>query len=136
MWGARWPRALRRFDGRHAIHRQDAFGGAAALLYAAADASLNVVDDLNMPGHNMRTFEIPGSGGVMVATHTVEQAAIFPDSEAALYYRAPSEIDGLVERLHAEPDFASRLRRTGLAIAREHTYARRAATMIADLAIR
>jgi len=136
LWGARWPRAARRFDGRHAIHRTGRFGAATAALYAAADVSLNVVDDLNMPGHNMRTFEIPGSGGVMVATHTAEQAAIFPEGEAALYYRTPSELDALIDRVRSEPDLAARLRRNGQAIAREHSYRRRAESMLADLGIR
>jgi spore maturation protein CgeB len=136
LWGARWPRAKRRFGGRHAIHRGGTFGAATAPLYAAADASLNVVDDLNMPGHNMRTFEIPGSGGVMLATHTAEQAAIFPDGEAALYYRSAAEIDGLIDRVRSEPDLADRLRRNGQAIAREHSYQRRAATMLDELGVR
>lgn len=136
LWGARWPRARSRFDGRHAIHRGGTFGAAATPLYAAADVALNVVDDLNMPGHNMRTFEIPGSGGVMVATHTAEQAAIFPDGDAALYYRTPAEIDGLIDRVRAEPDLAQRLRRNGQAIAREHSYQQRAATMLAELGVR
>lgn len=136
LWGARWRRAARQFEGRHAIHRQDAFGATVAPLYAAADVSLNVVDDLNMPGHNMRTFEIPGSGGIMLATHTAEQAAIFPDGEAALYYRAPAEIDAAIDRVRTEPELAARLRRNGMAIAREHSYERRAATMLAELEIR
>jgi spore maturation protein CgeB len=136
LWGARWPRAERRFDGRHAIHHTSVAAGAAAQIYAAADVSLNVVDDLNMPGHNMRTFEIPGSGGVMLATHTAEQAAVFPDGEAALYYRTPSEIDGLIDRVRSEPDLADRLRRNGQAIAREHSYQRRAEAMLDELGMR
>jgi spore maturation protein CgeB len=136
LWGARWPRAGRRFNGRHGIHRTTAVAGATARIYATADVALNVVDDLNMPGHNMRTFEIPGSGGVMVATHTAEQAAIFPDGEAALYYRSAAEIDPVIDRVRSEPDLADRLRRNGQAIAREHSYQRRAATMLDELGIR
>jgi spore maturation protein CgeB len=136
LWGARWPRAGRRFDGRHAIHRTTVVAGATAQVYATADVALNVVDDLNMPGHNMRTFEIPGSGGVMLATHTAEQAAIFPDGEAALYYRTAADIDGLIDRVRAEPDLADRLRRNGQAIAREHSYHRRAGAMLAELGMR
>ena len=136
LWGARWPRARRRFDGRHAVHRTTAVAEATAQIYATADVSLNVVDDLNMPGHNMRTFEIPGSGGVMLATHTAEQAALFPDGEAALYYRSAAEIDALIDRVRSEPDLAGRLRRNGQAIAREHSYQRRAKTMLDELGIR
>lgn len=136
LWGARWPRAARRLRGHHAIHRYDVFGAAVTPLYTAADVSLNIVDDLNMPGHNMRTFEIPGSGGVMLATYTGEQASFFPQGEAALYYRNPSEIDGHIDRLRAEPDFADRLRRNALTIARDHSYERRAATMLGELRLR
>jgi spore maturation protein CgeB len=135
VWGSRWSRAAARFNGRHTLHRASAFGGASAALYRAADVSLNVVDDLNMPGHNMRTFEITGSGGVMLASYTAEQAAIFPEGEAAAYYRTPDELDDLVRRLCEDRAWTARLRRNATAIAAEHSYGRRAAHVLAALGL-
>ncbi len=84
----------------------------------------------------MRTFEIPGSGGVMPAPPTAEQAALFPGGEAALGYRAPPESDALIDRVRSEPDLTDRLRRNGQAIGREHSYRRRAGAVLAEPGIR
>jgi hypothetical protein len=135
LWGNRWSRATGRFRGRHAVHRQPAFGETCAALYRSADVSLNVVDDLNMPGHNMRTFEIAGSGGAMLASYTAEQAAIFPAGEAAMYYHGPEELDDLLSRMRADRPFAARLKRNAAAIAAGHSYQLRAAAMMAELGL-
>jgi spore maturation protein CgeB len=135
LWGNRWSRAAGRFGGRHAVHAAPAFGHICAALYQSADVSLNVVDDLNMPGHNMRTFEIAGSGGAMLACHTAEQAAIFPAGEAAMYYRQPEELDELLGRMCGDPSLTARLRRNAAAIAAGHSYERRAASMMAELGL-
>ncbi len=139
LWGARWRRAERRFvarpaGARHVIHARPAFGSACAALYRTAEVSLNVVNDLNMPGHNMRTFEIPASGGVMVATYTAEQAEFFPEGEAAWYYRDPAELDEVVSRLRSDRRLRERTRETALRIAREHDYGKRAEAILADVA--
>ena len=135
LWGNRWSRAAGRFGGRHTVHEEPAFGDACAALYRSADVSLNVVDDLNMPGHNMRTFEIAGSGGVMLASYTAEQAAILPPEEAAMYYHEPDEMDEILRRMCGDRPFAARLRRTAAAIASGHSYERRAASMMAELGL-
>jgi hypothetical protein len=133
LWGARWSRAAHRLEGRHAIHCGQVRGAACARIYGAAAVSLNVLNDLNMPGHNMRTFEVPASAGAMLATFTEEQAAFFPPGEAALYYREPEELDDRIRRLLADNALRERIRRNGLRIAREHDYTRRAREMLTDL---
>ena len=133
LFGNRWRRAAARFGGRHAIHLRPAYGTRCAALYGAAQVSLNILNDLNMPGHNMRTFEIPASGGVMVATHTEEQAAFFPEGEAAWYYRQPEELDDLIEKLRRDRAVRERTREAALRIAREHDYVRRAGDILRDL---
>jgi spore maturation protein CgeB len=135
LWGSRWNRAMGSFDGRHRIHRAPAFGAACAKLYASAGVSLNIVDDLNMPGHNMRTFEVPGAGGVMLSTYTAEQAEFFPENEAALYYREPGEIDDKIEHILTDREWAQTLRQRAFAIAGKHHYTERAKVIAVDLAL-
>ena len=65
--------------------------------------SLNVLNAENLGGPNMRTFEIPASGGVMLARYSPEQDEFFPEGEAALYYRSPAEIDDKIDRSCAIP---------------------------------
>lgn len=133
LWGSRWDRAAAGVDGRHVMHRCSAFGIDCARLYSSAAVSLNVVDDLNLPGHNMRTFEIPGSGGLMLSTYAAEQAEFFPENEAALYYRDPDELDDKIERVMNDPAWAGRLRQRALSIAAQHHYTERAKVIAAAL---
>ena len=135
LWGARWRRAARRFSGRHEIHDQAVFGEDCAAVYHRADVCLNVLSSENIPGHNMRTFEIPASGAVMLATHTAEQARFFPEGEAACYYRDAAELDDLLDRLLGDPDLRERVRRAALVIARDHDYVHRAQTMLEDIGL-
>lgn len=130
LWGSRWRRAARVLDRRHHIHDRPLAGLACASAYAAAPVSLNIVDDLNMPGHNMRTFEIPASGGLMLSTHTREQAEFFPEEEAALYYRNLDELDAKLDRALGDRAWSARARRRAAAIAAGHTYTQRVKTML------
>jgi spore maturation protein CgeB len=133
LWGNRWTRRARAIAGRHVIHAGAAFGPQCTQLYASASVSLNIVDDLNMPGHNMRTFEIPASGGLMLSTYTAEQAELFPEGDAALYYRQPSEIDERLDEALSNGDRMRRLKTRAYQIAHEHHYVRRATSMLAEL---
>jgi spore maturation protein CgeB len=133
LWGGRWPRARRRFEDRHVIHAKPAFAKRCAGLYRSAICALNVVDDLNMPGHNMRTWEVPASGGVLLSTFTREQAEFFPEGEAALYYRHPREIDALIDRLKSDPTMGEKIRANAARIVPEHTYEARVRTLLEEL---
>jgi spore maturation protein CgeB len=133
IWGPMWVHAVRKFNGKHTIHNQRVFGRACAAIYSSSVASLNVVDDLNMPGHNMRTFEIPASGGIMISTFTAEQAEFFPEGEAAWYYRDQFEIDEILDRILEDREEQERFRKTALNLASDHTYNRRAEDLLKNL---
>ena len=133
LWGARWNRAQGQFNGRHLLHKQAVFGPECAAVYAGAAVVLNIVNAHNMPGHNMRTFEIPASGGVMLATYTAEQAEFFPEGEAAWYYRDPAEIDAILDRLFNDPAALERTRCAALELAKQHDYQSRAKQLVAGL---
>jgi hypothetical protein len=132
LWGARWTRVDAGFASRHRVHRASVFGDATCKLYSRALVSLNVVDDLNLPGHNMRTFEIPASGGVMLAQFSEEQAELFPEDEAAAYYRSPEELDAKIDWLLADAALGERIRRNASRIAASQTYDDRAAQMLRE----
>lgn len=132
VWGARWPRAIAR-GTPHVPHRRPLVAEQCASAYASAAVCLNVLNDLNMPGHNMRTFEIPGGGGLMLSSYTPEQAEFFPEDDAAVYYRDPAEIDDKIDRILADRPWAARLRARAASIAGTHTYVSRAGALLADL---
>ena len=112
--------------------RRSIYEGAVSEIYARAPVSLNVLNAETLDGANMRTFEIPGSGGVMLARYSSEQDEIFPEGEAAAYYRSPREIDDKIDELLADAGLRARVRRSAIRLAADQTYDMRAATVLRE----
>ena len=129
IWGNGWPRAWREKGSRHFVH-PPIYGGSVSRIHAHSDISLNVVGDLNVPGHNMRTFEVPASGGVMLSRYTREQDEFFPENVAAAYYRSPAELDARIDWLLNEPETRARIRQDAVRMSAGHSYDQRAAVML------
>ena len=113
IWGSNWPRKWSTLSGQHRVH-PPVWGSAVGNIMAKAAVSLNVLNAENLGGPNMRTFEIPGSGGVMLARYSPEQHEFFPEGEAALYYRSPEEIDAKIDELLRDRDLRERIRRNAI----------------------
>ncbi len=133
IWGNLWGKASKQVRRNHKLMPERAFGADCAAIYANSGLALNIVDDLNMPGHNMRTFEIPSSGGLMLSTYTEEQAQFFPEGEAALYYRDPGELDDIIDYILKDKAKADLIKKNALSIAKDHSYEKRAAELIKGL---
>jgi len=134
IWGSNWPRDWQTGSGQHRVHAPIA-GNEISKIYAGAKISLNVLNAENLGGPNMRTFEITASGGVMLARYSPEQAAFFPEGEAALYYRSPEQIDGQLDLLLGDRGLRDRLRRNASRLAAAESYDLRAATVLRECGI-
>ena len=129
IWGGNWPRKWRTLSGQHRAH-PPIWGTLVGDVYARAPLSLNVLNAENLGGPNMRTFEVPGSGGVMLARYSAEQDEFFPENEAAVYYRSPEELDDKIAWVLGDPELRARLRRNAVRLAAEQTYDVRAACLL------
>ena len=129
IWGNNWPRKWRAPGGQHRVHAP-VWGKGFANICAGAAVSLNVLNAENLGGPNMRTFEVPASGGVMLARYSPAQDEFFPEGEAALYYRSPDEIDDKLDLLLQDRNLRARLRRNGARLAATQTYDVRAAEVL------
>lgn len=129
IWGSNWPRKWSTLSGQHRVH-PPVWGSAVSKIMSKAAVSLNVLNAENLGGPNMRTFEIPASGGVMLARYSREQDEFFPEGEAAAYYRSPTELDDKIDELLRDHDLRGRLRRNALRLAAAQTYDVRAATVL------
>jgi spore maturation protein CgeB len=47
---------------------------------------LNIMREHNLESHNMRTFEIPGSGGIMLAPRTADHQRFFIENQEVFFY--------------------------------------------------
>jgi spore maturation protein CgeB len=131
IWGNNWPRKWRTLTGQHRAH-SPVWGSAVGDIYARAAVSLNVLNAENLGGPNMRTFEIPGSGGVMLARYSAAQDEFFPENEAAIYYRSPAEIDDKIELLLRDHELRAHIRKNAAERAAAQTYDVRAAQVLRE----
>jgi len=134
IWGNNWPRKWRNLSGQHRVHAA-VWGSAVGDIYARAAVSLNVLNAENLGGPNMRTFEIPGSGGVMLARYSAAQDEFFPENEAAVYYRSSAEIDDKIEWLLGDRQLRERIRKNAVKLAAEQSYDVRAAQVLRECGI-
>ena len=127
IWGNGWPAKWK--SQAHRLHAP-VFAEALARIHAGADVSLNVLNAESLDGHNMRTFEVPASGGVMLARYTAAQAEFFPENEAAAYYRSAEELDAKIDWLLGDAALRERIRRNAVRLAAQQTYDHRAADVL------
>ncbi len=98
-----------------------------------AKVSICLVRRSNRDEHVMRTYEIPASGGCLVAERTSDHMSLFgAEGEAALYFSTPVEMTNGVRQLLAQPELRLKLRRRACAIVRdgENTYRHRLRTLL------
>ncbi len=131
IWGGNWPRPWHSGSGQHRAH-PPVTGRRMSEFSSRARVSLNVLNRENLGGPNMRSFEIPAAGGVMLARYSPEQNEFFPEGEAAAYYRTPEEIDGKLDELLRDPELRRRIRRNAARLAAAQTYDVRAVTVLRE----
>ncbi len=131
IWGNNWPRKWRTLAGLHRVH-PPVWGNAVGDIYVRAAVSLNVLNAENLGGPNMRTFEITGSGGKMLARYSAAQDEFFPENEAAVYYRTPSELDEKIEIVLRDRELRMRIRKNAARLAAAQTYDVRAAQVLRE----
>jgi hypothetical protein len=134
VWGLGWDRSETVRRAGVCVHRTSARGPAAAAVYRGATLAVNVLHDDNVPAHNMRTFEIPPCGAVMLTEASDEIDAFFEPGRACLAAGDPAGLRAEAERALADRALAGAVAAEGARAAAPHTYAARAAAIVADVA--
>jgi spore maturation protein CgeB len=137
IYGNAWQRVHRSSKLRPLVVPRSIFGAELRRVVTSSAASLNIMRPQNAGSHNMRTFEVPAMGGLMITSRSSEQAAFFPEQEACLMYDDPSELRSLAESM-LRSDGAARaaIARAALERAKPHTYLERARTLLTLIAAR
>jgi spore maturation protein CgeB len=111
-----------------------AHGERLSMVYSASTIALNFVRAQNGQAHNMRTFEAPACGIMLLATRTEEQVQLLGDGQGAVFF---SSIDELRERATyylANPNKLAAVAEAGAArLAHGHTYTDRMASVLAEV---
>ena len=72
-------------------------------LINSSHLSLNILRDQNDHSHNMKTFEIPAMGGLMITKRTKEQKYFFPENKACLMYHDLNELKTKIRKVLKNP---------------------------------
>lgn len=127
--GLGWSRAANGTPLAGRVANRSFTGTETCRLYWSSEVSLNILHDANVPAHNMRTFEIPATGTVMVATRTPEHVALLGEDGAVLVSDPKEARDAVLGLLH-DPDRRRRIAALGQSRIAPHTYARRMADLL------
>jgi spore maturation protein CgeB len=77
---------------------------------------LNMLRVHNLTSHNMRTFEIPGVGGIQLAPYTKEHNLFFEDQREIFLYKEPSDaVSQINTLLGMSSDKIEQIRRNAMA---------------------
>ncbi len=105
-----------------------------ARLYSAHFAVLNLLQSPNtVHGLNLRAYEAPAAGALGTYPLVPDLASAFVPGEEIVAYRDLPDLKAQIDRLLADPDRAASIAAAGRArVLREHTFAHRAARLLAD----
>lgn len=111
------------------------WGREAAEAVARAAITLNVLRAQNLPdGTNMRTFEVPGAGGFLLATRTTGATELYADGEAGAYFASRAELLQKIAYYLERPEERRAIaRRAHETTAREHRYVHRARRILQEV---
>lgn len=84
-------------------------GSRFAKAHAAAKIGLNLIDPLNFPGHNMRSFEIPACRAFGIATGTPEMKELFREGVDAVFFETGEELRAKAREYLARPEDRRRI---------------------------
>jgi len=81
--------------------------------------------------HNMRTFEVPGCGGVLIANRTEEQQSFFEENKEAIYFDSIDELKSRIYYLRANPDTVLSIKQAALkrSVSSAYSYCHRSLEM-------
>jgi spore maturation protein CgeB len=127
IWGPDWKRNARDERVLASCRGEAPRGDDLVRAVLCSRASINVLRTQNETAENMRTYEIPACGGVMLAEWSAQQERVFRDGKEAVYARDPGE---LMERARAitrwPQETLAGMATAALQRSSSHTYADRA----------
>jgi spore maturation protein CgeB len=94
---------------------------------------INILREQNIAeeSHNMRTFEVPGYGGLLLSQFTEEQAAFFEPEKEAVYFHTIDELNEKMQHLKNNPRLIKNIKAQALhrSISSGYSYIDRAAQL-------
>lgn len=109
----KWKTRNRHYPALQKAYQQKAlYGSAYKFAIAEAAGVVNLMREQNMSeqSHNMRTFEVPGYGGVLISQRTEEQLFFFEEDKEAVYFDTVEELQSKMDYLINNPEIIKRIK--------------------------
>ncbi len=130
----KWNTKTRNTDIQSSFRNMKLYGEELKIKTEGSLGVINILRQQNLSeeSHNMRTFEVPACGGVLISAYTSEQAKFFEPNKEALYYKSEEELKDIMEKIRIDHKFSSQIKRNAfLRCEREdYSYRKRAKTLI------
>ncbi|MBR8832749.1 MAG: glycosyltransferase [Stigonema ocellatum SAG 48.90 = DSM 106950] len=94
-------------------------------VLGSAKMGLNILRPQNETGHNIRTYEIPATGTLMLSERSRELLTLFAEDKEAVYFSSPDELRQKVEYLLQNPTLIESIAEAGYKKALENQIADR-----------
>jgi hypothetical protein len=131
--GSRWRGDIRL--RRTSIVLGPQYGHDFSLAVALTRCQLGLLNSDNRDLHTCRTFEVPASGGLLLAERTTEHQELLAEGHEALFFDDEDELLDALNRVASSPSIASRIAQAGYRRITEgrHTYDDRVVTILDSL---
>lgn len=85
---------------------------------------INILREQNIieESHNMRTFEVPGYGGLLFSNYTDEQASFFEPGREAFYYSSKDELNDKMNFAQRNPEIMLKIKKNALSRSKKNNY--------------
>ena len=84
--------------------------------------SINILRKQDVGSHNMKTFEIPAMGGLMLTTRSAEQNDFFPENKSCFMFEGTKELEKKIDYILNNPKIAKKVRVKGIKLSKFHAY--------------
>lgn len=97
---------------RKMINGELLLGSEYAIAISVSKGILNFLRDQNMveSSHNMRTFEVPAYGGLLITNRTEEQLYFFDEDKEAIYFNDLNELNEKLDYLNKHPNTIAKIK--------------------------
>jgi len=115
-----------RLNSTHHIIKRFVYGLQLSKIISKSFISINILRQQNNGSHNMKTFEIPAMGGLLVTTRSYEQNVFFPENKASVMFGSTKELQDKINFLLNNEKIAMKIRNKGFELSKKHSYIDRA----------
>ncbi len=122
-------------DTHHNVIGKNVSNKQVAKLYQQHACVLNIINSGNIKnGLNMRCFEAPACGAVLITDNVVDLQYCYTQGSEVLSYRRPDELSEIYRNLRNDPTQTTKIKINGnIRAVKQHTYAQRVRKITSEI---